>query len=343
MSLRAAVFGLILLSGRGISGAPAIAESCTTQSQMREQDRDSVASAARDIAAKVQQNDAAGLKAETIAEFASNFSAMQNLVAQTAPKLTGGGLTVDQVYLLDATQLKAGQGGADAQFFCNLNKSANEAEFLIPGLTAGVYGFAIVQVAATPTPWILPMLLRREQGRWLLAGIYPKPTKAAGHDGLWYWREARRLAAEKQRWNAWLYYTQAEMLLNPANFIQSTHLQKLRDEQRAAAPPALSGGIGTDVPLVVKGRDGKDYQFTMLGTDDTIAGDKVDVSAHLRVDQIGDTALARRRNEDAMRALVAAYPELRSSFHGIWIVAEPAGTSTQAPFATEQAMADLHT
>lgn len=341
MSLRAAALALIVLSCGTVSEGVAWGEICTTQSQMKDQDRDTLASAARGIAAKVQANDANGLKAETIAEFAGDFGPMQSLIAETAPKLTGGVLRVDQIYLLDASQLKPGQGGAEAQFFCALNKSANDAEFLIPGLTPGVYAFAVVEVTGSKTPWVVPMLLRREHERWLLAGIYPRAKEAGGHDGLWYWREARRLAGEKQRWNAWLYYGGAEALLTPAGFVQSTHLQKLRDEQRAAAPPALSAGIGNDVPLVVKGQDGKQYQFTSLGIDDTLGRDKVDVSAHLRVDPIGDPIAARKRNDDAMRALLAAYPELRSSFHGIWIVAESAGTAAAQPFATEQPMTNL--
>ncbi len=339
MGLRAAKVGLILMLGLVSVGS--IAETCTTQSQMKDGDRESLATAAREIAGRIQGNDAAGLRAETIAEFANNFGDLQGVITETAPRLRGGAIAVDQVYLLDASTMKPGPG-SEAQFFCTLNRSASDAEFLIPGLTPGVYGFAIVRVTALPAEWTVSMLLRREGGRWLLGGIYPHPTQAAGHDGLWYWREARRLSAEKQRWNAWLYYGQAETLLKPANFVQSTHLEKLRDEQRSAAPPALSAGLGPDVPLVVKGPDGKEYQFTGVSTDDTLGKDKVDVSAHLRVDQIGDGVAARKRNEDAMRALLVAYPELRSSFHGIWILAEPSGATGQAPFATEQAMADLH-
>jgi hypothetical protein len=339
MSLRAVVFGLNLL-GFAVSGAWATAETCTTQSQMKDADRDSLAAAARDIAAKVQANNAPGLRSETVAEFANNFAPLQSLVADTAPKLSGGELAVDQVYLLDATQIKAGQGAAEAQFFCSLNRSANDVEFLIPGLSPGVYGFAVVR-SSLPATWVLPMLLKRDLGKWLLAGIYPHATEAAGHDGLWYWREARRLNSENQHWNAWLYYGEAEFLLKPANFLQSSHLEKLRDEQKTAAPPALSAGIGTDVPLVVKAKDGQEYQFTSLTTEDSLAKDRIDVSAHLRVDQIGDVATARKRNEDAMRALVSAYPELRGSFHGVWIVAETAGQS-QAPFATEEPMSAIH-
>ena len=341
MSLRAAVLGLIVLEVTVIWGACAVAETCTTQSQMKGPERDELASAVRNFVAKVQADDAAGIKAETVAEFAGNFVPMQNLVAETAPKLTGGAIVVDQIYLLDASQLKGSAGGrADAQFFCSLNRTANEAEFLIPGLAPRVYGFAISQITASPIPWSISMLLQREQGKWLLAGIYPRSTLAAGHDGLWYWREARRMVAAKQRWNAWLYYSQAEALLRPTSFTQSTHLDKLIEEQHSAAPPSLSAGIGNDVPLVVRTPDGKDYQFTGLGTDDTLGKEKIDVLAHLRVDQLGDAASSRKRNEDAMHALVTAYPELRSGFHGIWIVAEASGAP--APFATEQAMADLH-
>lgn len=341
MRLWARMLLVAVLPLGSISAVVGLAETCTTQSQMSPADRDALVLSSREIVSKVASNDAAGLKGKTVAEFTNNFGGLQNLIAQTAPRLVGGAITVDQVYLLDASQIKGDQG-SETDFFCTLNRSANDVQFVIPGLTPGVYGFAVVHTGASSTAWEISTLLRREQGRWLLSGIYPHSMLAAGHDGLWYWREARRLEGEKQRWNAWLYYVQAESLLKPANFVQSTHLEKLRDEQRAGAPPALSGGIGPDIPLVIKGPDGKEFRFVGMSTDDTLARDKVNVSARLRVDQIGDPIAARKQNEDAMRALVGAYPELRGGFHGIWIVAEPSATSGQPPFATEQAMADLH-
>jgi hypothetical protein len=220
-----------------------------------------------------------------------------------------------------------------------LNKSAAEADFSISGLAPGRYGFAIVDVPDGSAPWRLSFLLRQDQGQWEMAGFYPKPLLAAGHNGLWYWSQARLLTAQKEHWNAWLYYQQAESLLRPTNFIQSTHLEKLKTEEAAAAPTALSEGISADAPLVVKGADGAEYHFTALGVDDSLGNDKVDVMAHLKVDQIGDAAAARKRNSDAMDALLAAYPELRKPFHGVWMVAEVPG---QNPFATEEAMNQIH-
>lgn len=320
--------------------AAAGAEVCTTQSQMTATERDGLASAAKSLADKVQAGDVAGLRAMTVAELEKDFNGVQSVVGQTAPKLTGGLLTVTQVYLLDGSELKRGADGSapDAQFFCSLNKTAAEVDFLIPALPPGRYGFAIVESTGA-TPWRLSFLMRQEQGKWMMAGLYPKPILAAGHDGLWFWTQARQMVKAKEQWNAWLYYQQAELLLRPVNFVQSSHLEKLHAEQSAAAPPALSEGVTADAPLVVKGANGAEYHFVGLGVDDSLAKDKVDVIAHLKVDQIGDPVVARKRNADAMSALVAAYPEMRKAFHGVWIFAEMPG---QNPYPSEQAMSEIH-
>ena len=318
-----------------------LAEVCTTQSQMGAADRDALAAAARNLAAKVQADDVSGLQAATAAEYAKDFSGIGAVVGSTAAKVKGGTPLVEQVYLLDGRQLKRGADGAapDAQFFCSLNKTVAEADFLIPGLDPGRYGFAIVDVKDVSAPWRLSFLLRQEQGKWVMAGFYPKALSAAGHDGLWYWTQARTMTAQKERWNAWLYYRQAEILLEPASFVQSTHMEKLKAEETAAAPPALSDGVSAANPLVVKGPDGAEYHFTGLGVDDSLGKDKVDLIAHLKTDQTVDAAAARKRNDGAMVALLAAYPEMRKPFHGVWIFAEAPG---QNPFVTEQPMSEIH-
>jgi hypothetical protein len=330
-----------LLAAGMLVAAAASAEVCTTQSQMMATDRDALVAAARNLAAKVQANDVNGLQAATAAEYAKDFGGIGSVVGATAPKVKGGTPIVEQVYLLDGTQLKPGADGAlpEAQFFCLLNKSVAEADFLISGLAPGRYAFAMVDVKDTDSPWRLSFLLRQDQGQWMMAGFYPKPLSAAGHDGLWYWTQARTMTAQKEHWNAWLYYQQAQNLLQPVNFIQSTHLEKLKAEASAVAPPVLSEGVSAEAPLVVKGPDGVEYHFTQLGVDDSLSKEKIDVMAHLKVDQIGDPVAARKRNTDAMVALLTAYPEMRKPFHGVWVVSVVPG---QNPFATEQAMSEIH-
>jgi hypothetical protein len=347
--------GVMIALAALTSVAVAHAETCTTQSGLSDAERNGLADAARDLALKVQANDAAGLRALTFAEVAKNFGGLQYLVAITAPKLAGGVATVDQVYLLDASGLKLNADGTapDAQFFCSLNRSTMEADFLVPALPPGKYGFAMVNIApapgaTVPAPWRLSILLRQEpanqpQSKWMLAGFYPKATTAGGHDGLWYWTQARQMTAAKQPWNAWLYYAAAQRLLQPADFVVSTHLDKLRTEAAAAAPPALSDGVSIDAPLVVKGADGAEYHFTSLNVDDSPDQSALDIAVHLHLDSAAtgapaDPAAARKRNDGAASALLAAYPEMRKPFHGVRVIAEAAG---QAPFASEQAMAEI--
>lgn len=331
----------LLAAGMLLSGV-AMGEVCTTQSQMTASDRDALAAAARDLATKVQSNDVNGLRSATVAEYAKDFSGIGNVVGTTAAKLKGGAIVVEQVYLLDGTQLKKNADGSapEAQFFCSLNKSVAEVDFFIPGLLPGRYGFAIVDVKSA-APWQLSFLLRQgaSPNQWEMAGFYPKPLTAAGHDGLWYWTQARTMASRKENWNAWLYYQQAQALLQPTGFIRSSHLEKLKNEQAGAAPPALSDGISPEAPLVVKGKNGTEFRFIGLGVDDSLSAEKIDIMAHLKIDQLGDAAAAKQRNSDAASALLTAYPELRTAFHGVWIVAQATG---QNPYATEESMNEIH-
>ena len=337
--MRVATMFLVALLGAGGTGARA-AETCTTQSQMQPAERDALAAAATKLATGVQANDQAGLRAATIEEYRKDFSGIGDLVTSTSSRVKGATAEVEQVYVLDASTLKpaAGATGVDAQFDCTLNKSAAATEFNIPQLPPGKYGFAMVRMESA-TPWRLSFLLRQEGGTWELAGLYPKPLTAGGHDALWYWREARTLGAAKEPWNAWLYLQEAQSLSQPAGFVSSTHLEKLQAELTAAAPPALSTGISAETPLVIKGGDGMEYRFTAISVDDSLGTDKIDVSAHLKVDALGDATTTRARNNAATTALVAAHPELRKNFHGVLIFADAPGT---APYGTEEAMADIH-
>ena len=326
----------LLIAGMLGGGSAKAAEKCVTQSQMPQADKDALVAAASLLSSRIQANDQAGVKALTVADFQKEFSGMANVVTATAPRLTGDTAEVQDVFLLDATTLQAANGtNPDATFFCALNQSPAETEFAIPQLPPGRYGFAIVNMTG-PAPWRLSFLLRQEGGAWRLAGLYPKAMTAGGHDGLWYWKQARTLGAAKESWSQWLYLQEAQQLLLPASFVSSTHAEKLHDELAGAAPPAVAGGLSADTPLVVKGKDGTEYRFTGLGVEDALS--QVDVAAHMKVESLGDAAAARKRNIDAAAALLAAHPELRKTFHGVWVFADAPG---QSPYGTELAMAEI--
>ncbi len=324
------------LVAQAFSAASLTAQQCTTQSQMQPAERDILAQAATSFATLVQGNDAVAVKQQTIPQVAQDFTGIADAIATTAPHLQGATLRPSTLWLLDASKNTAAQ---DTQFFCNLNRSQAETSFAIPALPPGRYALAIVDAKRASAPWQLAMLLRQSAaGNWQLAGFFPRATTAAGHDGLWYWTDARTAAGKRENWTAWIEYGEAERLLKPVGFAASTHLEQLREEQGKAAPPALSNGISPEAPLVIKAKDGSEYQLTSLSPDDSLGGDRIDVAMHYKAGSLTDPVAARARNQKAASALVAAYPDLREHFHGIWAFAE---SGSGAPFASEEPMAGL--
>lgn len=299
------------------------AEVCTTQAKMQPALRDTLAGTALTLATAVQANDSAKVRAATVAEYATNFSGSEFLIRTTAAKIARETLLVTSVYSLDATARKADATG-DAEFTCPLNGTTLETDFFIPSLPPGNYGFAMVEASGGTQPWLMSFLLRQDGGTWKMAGFYSHARTAAGHDGLWYWNEARAAAKAKQPWAAWLLYAEANALLRPVGFVDSSHADKLEAEQRLTTPTELSNGIGKETPLVVKGVNGDEFHFTGLSTDRSDDGTRVNVILHLRAAS-ADAVAARVRNEAAAAAFVKAHPEVRKDFQGVLVFAETDG------------------
>ncbi len=323
---------LLLLASLAL---PAVlpAESCVPQSQMQPAERDSLVRAGTALATLTAAGNAEGVRAQTMPQFAQDFGGIQEAIHNAAPHLQGASFVPDTVWILDASTAKPGPDGSpqDAQFFCKLNHGSADTSFLIPALPPGRYALVVLDTVGTSEPWQIAMLLRQSApGTWQLGGLFPRATVAGGHDGLWYWRAAREYAAKKQAWNAFVYYTEAEQLLKPVTFVSSSHLELLDGERSKAAPAALSAGIGTAQPLVIAGRNGAEVRVTSLGAEnspDRSGG--IDLLAHIRAEQpLADPAASRARNAAAAKAIIAAYPELRGAFRGVWIVADLPGGGT---------------
>ncbi len=310
---------------------PAMGVSCKTQGAMTEAERAALVQAARQIAVDVQGGRSADLKAATVPEVAANFTSIEQSAAALAPLMTGATITVDAIYGLDASDAKPGD--EQQQFFCDAGDNSSHVTFGIQHLPPGQFAFALVHATGVAKPQQIALLLQSQKagGPWLLAGFFPKPLSVAGHDGLWYWRQARIYAAKKQMWNAWLYYSTAISLLQPAGFFSSTNLEKLVEEQQAVRPADLPG----TTPLTVNA-DGTAYKITSLRTDDALGG--LDLVAHYNSTS-SDPVAGRAHTIAVMRGLLALHPELREGFHGLWVFAD-AGPGGQA-FALEQPMSEL--
>jgi hypothetical protein len=311
---------------------PAWAASCKTQAAMTDAERMPIVEAARQIGQDVQSGRTAELQTATVPEVAAHFDAIANAASALTPLLTGATITVDAVYRLDAGDAKAGED--QIQFFCDSADNATHVTLSIQHLPPGQFALALVHATGVAKPQQMALLLQQPQanGRWLLAGFFPKPLMMAGHDGLWYWKQARSYTQKKQPWNAWLSYTTATYLLQPAGFFSSTNLERLVEEQQAARPKDLPGAE----PLSVNA-DGAIYRVTSLRTDDALGG--LDVVVHYASTGTTDPVTARTQTIAVMHGLLALHPELRDAFHGLWVFADPAGGGR--PFSLEQPMTAL--
>ena len=312
------------------------ADPCTTQAKMTQAQRTELGTAAFDLATAVQAGDSARVQARTVAQYAGDVNQTAYLVRSTGERVKGDTLTVSQLYLLDATARKAGDS-SEADFSCPLSGTVAETDFGIAGLPPGRFAFAMVE-AQGGNPWLLAFLLQQEGTAWKMAGFYPRPRTAAGHDGLWYWTTARADAKASKPWLAWVLYGEADELLRPAAFVSSGNLEKLRSEQRTAAPQPLTNGLSAQAPLSLQGPGGAVYRVSDLkaqASDDTT---ELNLWMHLQVDGLpaGDDATAL--NVKAAQALLAVHPELREGFSKIWVVAEAQGRN---PVTTQRSIREL--
>ena len=303
-----------------VVAVPVCAQTCTTQAALQPSLRDTLAGAAQTLGSAVKAGDTASLKAATIAEVANNFAPTEYLVRTTSAKLIGDTLSVTQIYALDATARKSGDT-SDADFSCPLKGTTSETDFSIAALPPGRYAFAMVEAAGGERPWLLSFLLQ-DVGGWKMAGFYPHPRSAAGHDGLWYWAAARDHVKTKQPWLAWLYFSQADELLRPASFVTSTQLDRLRSEQRTAAPSEfaeLADGPSSRTPLVVKTADGAELRFTSIGSESATDDKSLHLVLHYAVDANANAEALRLRSEAAVKGLIDAHPELRRGYSAVLV------------------------
>jgi hypothetical protein len=284
--------------------------------------------AARNLTTQVQAGSVDGVKAGTVASVAAQFDSIAGTIQSISPGLQGAALTVNAVYSLRATDLKA---PADTQFFCAIPGSQLLVTVTIPQLPPGDYALAVVHATGVKQPQQLSMVLANDPAgstQWKLAGFFVRPLTAAGHDGVWYWNQAREFAKKKQSWNAFLYYQTAAYLLAPVDFISSPNLDKLQKEMDSVRPTGLPGP--DPMPLTAGSQT---FEITNLHTDGSLGG--LDLVVNYKATDVSDPVATRGRNVDVMKALLSQHPELREAFHGLWVYAD---AENQRPFAIELPM-----
>jgi hypothetical protein len=304
------------------------AATCTTQSQMSPTDRNELANTARALLTQIQTNNTQVLRNDVIPSLAANFDGIVSSVAHLQPLVQASAITVDELYLLDASSQS--EGATQVEFYCGSPVVA----FSFPALPSGIYALAMVRATGVPHPQQISLILSKSaDGRWLLAGLFDRPMTEEGHDGLWYWVTARKYVQTKMNWNAWFYYRIATNLLDPVDFLSSPNLEKLQREADQIRP--------TDVPgkgPITFYAQGQLVTVTAIDTSTELGG--LDLDVHYAPDgtqavQLRDPMAARGQVTAVMSTLLKMHPELQGAFHGIWVHADQ---GTASLFALELPM-----
>jgi hypothetical protein len=291
------------------------AASCKTQSQMTSAQRDALSNAGRAVAENLQSGDVHTLQANTIPAVAADFAGIADSANTLKPLVQGAAITIDSLYLLDASAEPAGAPRTD--FYCG----TPVVVLNFNSLPAGMYALVILHATGVPQPQQIALILSpTPEGRWMLAGFFSKPMTQAGHDGLWYWTSARKYAERKMNWDAWFYYRTAAFFLDPVEFMSSPNLEKLQHEQEKVQPDTLPG----TKPLVLDAH-GSNFQVTSIDTSASLGALDLDVyyaPDDAQAARLRDPPSARKQVTDLMTALLTLHPELQEAFHGMWIHAQ---------------------
>jgi hypothetical protein len=323
--------GLLLLLTI-FTAVPVHAVSCTSESQMIAAQRDALAQAARALGKEIQAGNADAVRQSTVAQVAAQFDGVAGSIQSISPQIQAAALTINAIYSLDATDLKAPQD--ETQFFCSVPGSSLIISLTIPQLPPGKYALIILHATGVEHPYQLSLLLQNDpagSAEWKLGGFFTRPMTAAGHDGVWYWSEARKYAEKQQEWNAYFYFETAAFLLSPVDFLSSPNLEKLQKEAQTVRPSDLPGAN----PMLLKA-GGQSFTITSVRTDTFSGG--LDLVVNYQTKDVSNPVATHSEIVELMKALLAQHPELRQAFHGLWVYAH---AEHQSPYAIELPMSQI--
>jgi hypothetical protein len=298
---------------------PGRATSCTTQAALQPLDRDALTAAGGRLAVAASEQDFATLKAALLPAVAQDWEGIRQVVEASAPLMKGGQIQLRSLYLLDATSLTA---PADTQFFCSNASGSLTVTLTMRALQPGRYAVVLADAAGAPYAGQLGFILvwSGPADGWKLGGLTVRPGVLDGHDGVWWWSQARYLAKAGRNWSAWYAYEAARMLLLPVDFLSSPNLEKLGAEQatiknspQEALPWTLLDGPRT-------------WKIDTVGLDPTLL--HADLGVVYESTGVTDPAAQRTEAVAVLSAFLKAQPGLRESFHGLWAYAVKDGKRT---------------
>jgi hypothetical protein len=306
IGIRLSLLTLLICAGR------VNAQTCLTAGDMDEATRTGLISAAKRYFDMAARGDVAGLRQNSIASMAADFSGTDTAVKDHQVAFAGAQATARPPYLLKA------EGTATferAEFLCGVfgknGQTADSAVFVIPNLPPGNYAVVTLDVSTAKLAYTVSFVLQQEGKDWKIGGFHVKETQVAGHDATWFAERARAFKAKAQNRNAWLYYVEARDLAVPVTFMSTQMTDRLADESDTVKPPDLPVS-GNTVELAAGGKTERLTALLPLGV-----GQDLDLVVKFQSADVSNTSQAFQENMAVIKALVAKYPEFRDAFDGV--------------------------
>jgi hypothetical protein len=302
-------------------GTTACAQTCQSAADMDASVRAALESAARRYFEMSARGDAATLQQNSIVTVAANFSGIAAAIKENQVAFSGAKAVVRPPFLLTA---EGAEPLARAEFLCGVfgktGQTKDSAVFVLNNLPPGKYGVATLDANGSQDSKTLTLILQQVGGDWKLAGFFPRPSLAAGHDAAWFTQRARDFKNKSQKHNAWLYYREAIFLSSPVDIMSTLATDKLYDEAQSMQPSDLPAN-GNSADLAAGGR-----VYRLLDIFPLIVGKDLDVGVKYQAADVSNSAQTFQENMKVGRALLAKFPELRDAFAGVEVRAvDPSG------------------
>lgn len=297
---------------------PSWSQTCSSRDDIPQQARTSIETTAQQAYDQASRGDVNTLKTNSVAQLQSNFNGIAAAINDNKDAFAGAKPQLRTYFLLDSGNTP----NPDGTFYCGVygakGTSSGGAQFAFPGAT-GKYAVVIQDFIGNKGPFSMTTIFQ-DMGGWKLAGLQIRPESAAGHDGLWYLKQARDYKSKGQAHNAWFYYVTSWELLAPIPSMNTTLLGNIQEESNGILP--------RDVPVegkpVAYSANGKTYTITDMTTYKT---DKtLDLLIKYSVPSTSDFSGTQADARGLANALVAQYPELKDAFGNVWVHAiDPSG------------------
>jgi len=307
---------LVLLWIVLVFASGAVAQTCSTGSDLDTATNTAIQAAARQYFDYAAHGDVFNLKQNAIPSLQSSFGGIEGVVIGQKPDYTGAQATIQNVYLLDAS---GAASSGRAEFFCGVWMTPTFASFAINNLPAGRYAVVTQNVTGAKVSYMLTLILKQEQSAWKLAGYYSKPAEIGGHNADWFLTKAREYKSKGQNHDAWFYYLTAWDLMGPVDFMSTPKRDKVGDEMQSVRP----ADVPADHPLDLAA-GGTTWKITRMFPER--GNDGLVLVVKYQSPDVSNTQKTFDDNMAVIKAVVNKYPEYRDAFAAVVArAADPSG------------------